>query len=130
MDLKGKKFIVIWIASTILMMMADMIWFQFSVEPFYKPMFEHIQHKKWSIRMASALTVWVLMGLFVSLQYDQCPRQPWWAFYIYGFIMYGVYNMTNHAVLRQYSLVVAAIDTLWGSLLVGTTAFVVRRVLS
>jgi uncharacterized membrane protein len=111
------------------MMLADTMWFQFSVERFYKPMFENIQNKKWSVRISSAVVVWLLMGLFIALQYQQCPKQPWWAFYLYGLIIYGVYNMTNHAVLRDYSLVVSAIDTLWGSVLIGTAAIAVMRIL-
>ena len=32
---------------------------------------------------------------------------------IYGLIMYGFYNFTNHAVFSNWSLYVAIIDTVW-----------------
>lgn len=43
--------------------------------------------------------------------------------FLFGFIVYGVYDMTNLALFNKWSLVLSLIDTIWGGLLFGTTIF-------
>jgi uncharacterized membrane protein len=118
----------IFLISSLLLMIFDVSWFQYSVDRFYKAMFESIQNKPWSVRPMSAIVVWLLMGLFITLQLKYCPAQPEWLFYVYGFIIYGVYNMTNHVVFKDYDLRVAFVDTLWGTVLMGTVARLVKSI--
>lgn len=43
-----------------------------------------------------------------------------------GLIMYGVYDMTNYATLKDWSLILSAADVAWGSTLSGIVAVVAR----
>ena len=43
--------------------------------------------------------------------------------FILGLVIYGVYNSTNYATLKNWTLKVTLIDTLWGGILMGLTAF-------
>ena len=43
--------------------------------------------------------------------------------FILGLVIYGVYNSTNYATLKNWTLKVLLIDTLWGGILMGLTAF-------
>ena len=36
---------------------------------------------------------------------------------IVGFFVYGIYNFTNLALLKDYSLKISIMDTLWGTIL-------------
>jgi uncharacterized membrane protein len=45
-----------------------------------------------------------------------------------GLIIYGIYNGTNIATIKQYSLKVSIIDTCWGALLSGVLAVLSREV--
>lgn len=118
-----RSFLTTWFLASLMLMVLDMLWFSVSVPMFYKPMFERIQHKKWNVRAWSTTSVWVLIGLFITTHIVSCSHQdktrPNYHMFLYGFIIYGVYNMTNHAVFEDYSLKVAAVDTIWGSLIVG-----------
>jgi uncharacterized membrane protein len=42
--------------------------------------------------------------------------------------MYGVYNFVNYAVLNDYLLSSALIDTIWGSILYMITLYVYRKI--
>jgi uncharacterized membrane protein len=43
--------------------------------------------------------------------------------FIFGLIVYGVFDMTNLAIFKNYSLFTGLIDMLWGSLLMSITSF-------
>lgn len=43
---------------------------------------------------------------------------------VVGFVIYGVYNTTNVALLKDYSLTLAFVDTIWGTLLFTISTFV------
>jgi uncharacterized membrane protein len=47
-----------------------------------------------------------------------------------GFSIYGVFNTTNVALFKNYSGVLALIDTLWGSFLFFITTYVYIRMLT
>lgn len=41
---------------------------------------------------------------------------------LFGFFAYATYDMTNYATLRNWSLAVSLVDTIWGTVLTGTAA--------
>jgi uncharacterized membrane protein len=43
---------------------------------------------------------------------------------LFGLVAYGTYDFTNLAVLADWSLKISLIDTLWGMIICGTTAWV------
>lgn len=43
-----------------------------------------------------------------------------WGF-IFGVVVYGTYGFTNHALVRNWPLEIALIDTLWGGVLCAAT---------
>jgi uncharacterized membrane protein len=45
---------------------------------------------------------------------------------LFGLILYGVYDLTNLAVLDKWTLRVTIVDIAWGCVLCGTTALVIR----
>jgi uncharacterized membrane protein len=128
--MKIEKFILVWLVSFILLVVFDMIWFSFSMPTIYKPLFNDIQ-KKFVFRVWSGIVVWVLIALFIAI--DQCwvvkkaPFDPRILGFIYGFIIYGVYNFTNYATLYKYNLKAVFTDTLWGSLNIGITTLIIHH---
>lgn len=42
---------------------------------------------------------------------------------LFGFFAYATYDMTNYATLRNWSLAVSLVDTLWGTCLTAVAAF-------
>lgn len=123
------NFLVTWIVAFVLLVFFDMVWFSISMNVFYKPMFHDIQ-KKFIFRVWSGIVVWILISLLVAI--DHCCLfkrfiDPRLIGFIYGFILYGVYNFTNYATLYKYNLKVVAADTLWGTLNVGLTTLIVHH---
>lgn len=46
--------------------------------------------------------------------------------FLLGIIIYGVYESTNYALLKNWSILTVIIDTLWGGLLFASTTYIVN----
>jgi len=106
-----KKLLVILLSLVIL----DLIYFQFTYSKFSK-MIQNIQGSDMSVRLGSAVVCYlVLTGLlyyFIIL-----PRRPAVDAAILGFGTYAVYETTSYALMRDWDLQIAIIDSLWGGIL-------------
>ena len=77
---------------------------------------------------ASAAVVYVLIpvgvALFVMPLAGGSPLKAlgWGA--LFGVILYGVYDFTNHSLLKDWPFIVVAVDVVWGAVLCGLTAVV------
>jgi len=46
--------------------------------------------------------------------------------FLLGIIIYGVYETTNYALLKNWSMLTVIIDTLWGGILFAITTYIVN----
>jgi len=46
--------------------------------------------------------------------------------FLLGIVIYGVYETTNYALLKNWSILTVIIDTLWGGLLFATTTYIIN----
>lgn len=46
--------------------------------------------------------------------------------FLFGLIIYGVYESTNYALFTNWSIITVFIDTLWGGILFGLTTYIVN----
>ncbi len=65
--------------------------------------------------------------LIVGLNYFIIkPRKSVSDAFLLGIIIYGVYETTNLALLKNWSILTVIIDTLWGGLLFAATTYIVN----
>ena len=103
----------------------DIIWFSLSVNPIYKPTILNIQKEPLEMKLLGGLFAWLLLaiGLYVfvlPLSNNLTNALIYGA--LYGFIVYGVYNGTNYAILKNYDLKVSLADLSWGIVVSTITA--------
>ena len=48
--------------------------------------------------------------------------------FLLGCIIYGVYETTNYALLKNWQITTVIIDTLWGGILFALTTFVMNKI--
>ena len=46
--------------------------------------------------------------------------------FLLGIVIYGVYETTNYALFKNWSMLTVIIDTLWGGLLFASTTYIVN----
>jgi uncharacterized membrane protein len=54
------------------------------------------------------------------------PRRSVNDAFLFGIVIYGVYETTNWAIFKNWSVVSVVIDTLWGGTLFALTTFIVN----
>jgi len=54
------------------------------------------------------------------------PRKSVNDAFLLGIVIYGVYETTNYALLKNWSIITVIIDTLWGGLLFAFTTYIVN----
>ena len=48
--------------------------------------------------------------------------------FLFGLIIYGVYETTNWALFENWSPITVIMDTLWGAILFGLVTFIVQKI--
>lgn len=51
-------------------------------------------------------------------------HRPVWEAFLFGLVMYGVYDTTNYALLKKWNPNLAMMDTLWGGVLMALTTYI------
>lgn len=54
------------------------------------------------------------------------PRRSVSDAFLLGIIIYGVYETTNYALFKNWSILTVIIDTLWGGLLFAATTYIIN----
>jgi len=84
-------------------------------------------------RVALNLKIWpaifcyffLIFGLYYFIL--RTNRSVFEAF-LFGLVIYGVYETTNYAMLKKWKLNIAIMDTLWGGVLMALTTAIVYAV--
>ena len=82
----------------------------------FMEMVRKVQGSELTVRYTSAIACYVFLvgGLYYFILKDR--RSPVDAF-LFGLVVYGVYDTTTYALLKNWRLELAVIDTLWGGVL-------------
>jgi uncharacterized membrane protein len=58
------------------------------------------------------------------------PRKSVNDAFLLGIVIYGVYETTNYALFKNWSIITVIMDTLWGGLLFASTTYIVNMLRS
>jgi uncharacterized membrane protein len=117
-------------------LMIDLTWLGVIMKDFYSRELGDLARRQGDSlapRWAAAILVYVLIPagivLFVRPLLGENANLfqafGWGA--IYGLVMYGVYDLTNLAVLEKWTVRMTLADIAWGCVLCGTTAAIMRQ---
>jgi uncharacterized membrane protein len=111
------------VLTGIILLSVDVL-FLYSNGTMFKKQIENVQHSAFSMNYFGAAFAYVLLifGLYWFIIKDNRPLID--AFML-GFVIYGVYEGTSKALLKNWDYKTMAIDTLWGGTLLVLTASIV-----
>lgn len=95
----------------ITLLLLDAIWISLRFKA-YAAVTEKVQGSPMRAKLIPALICYAFLGFGLYLVLPN----PTLAFFI-GLVIYGVYNFTNLALLKNYDTIVAVQDTIWGGIL-------------
>jgi uncharacterized membrane protein len=117
---------IVFVLTAIILIAIDAVYLKL-IAPFYNSQIKKIQGNEINFRMYSAFIVYII--LVTGLYYFVIgPNKTAKEGAFFGLVVYGVFDFTNHAILDNYSLPLAIMDTIWGAILCGSTTFVINKV--
>jgi uncharacterized membrane protein len=124
------------IISAIAMLCLDGLWLGVISKKLYFDKLRHLARtqdgQSFDVNYGAAGAVYVLMvlGFMVFL----APSLQKWSYLetilmasAMGVVVYGVYDFTNLATLREWPLLITLLDMAWGTVLFAVTAVVVKK---
>ena len=108
-----KSFVVI----MILYLVIDLPVIGYLNSKMYVDNFKQITNGKTTFKLIPAMVAYLILSLSVYYFIIKKSNNITIDSLMLGFVIYGIYNATNLATLKNYSVKVSIVDTLWGSFL-------------
>jgi uncharacterized membrane protein len=106
----------------LLLLVLDTIWIQFFLLKPFSNMIQDVQGSQMTVSPFKLILAYIVLYLLILFTIEKV-KTPQEAF-ILGMLVYGVYDSTNYATLKNWNLGVAIKDTLWGGVLFSTIKYI------
>lgn len=121
--------ILLFILVMLIIGLMDSIWFKLYFAKAFMDLVKEVQGgNKTNVRLVYAIFSYIILAfgflyfVFPLVKLAKTDGDLFAAIkpgVLWGFVVYGVFDMTNLAVFYKYSLYIACLDILWGSFLGG-----------
>jgi len=113
------------IVSSLLLFLIDSVYL-YLFRNYFNLQIRSIQGTDITVRIISMLLCYVILvgGLNYFILYK---KKSVWDAFLLGLLVYGVYETTNYAIFRKWTLKTVIIDTLWGGILFAFTTFLMKN---
>jgi uncharacterized membrane protein len=121
-------FLKTFLTILVIMLLLDSVYL-YLTKSMFGELVAKIQRTAMQFRIEGAIIVYILLAL--GLYYFIVkPGLSAWEAGLLGLVIYGTFDFTNYAMLKNYDLKIAIMDTVWGSLLFALTTLILGKVYS
>lgn len=127
-------FAIIVFLSAILFIVLDLIWFSFAGN-FFKSEIGEIARLKadgsWDVNIFPAILVYLIMGIGIAVFVHPNTNDLLSAVLLgglLGLVGYGLYDLTNLATLKHWTVRFTLVDMVWGTFLCATVSAIIYLV--
>lgn len=96
--------------------------------PLFAKMIKGIQKEDMKLNVFGAIGSYILL-ILVLYKFIILERKPLSDAFLLGFCVYGIFDMTNIAIFKNYQLIPALVDTVWGGVLFYTVTWITYKLL-
>jgi uncharacterized membrane protein len=112
------------LTSAIIFIVIDSVYLNIMKKYFFNQI-QSVQNSEPKLNFLGALLCYLF--LIIGINYFIIkPRKSVNEAFLLGIVIYGVYETTNYAILKNWSILTVFIDTLWGGLLFASTTYIVN----
>jgi uncharacterized membrane protein len=112
------------LVSAVVFIILDFVYLNV-IKGYFNNQIKSVQGSPIQINYLGAALCYIL--LIVGINYFIIkPRKSVSDAFLLGIIIYGVYETTNLALFKNWSILTVIIDTLWGGLLFASTTYIVN----
>lgn len=115
------------IISSILLVIIDSFYLSMIGKPIFEKTVAAIQGSKLAVNIPPAIFTYILMAIILNY-FIISANKPAFDAFILGFCAYGIFDFTNLAIFKNYTLKTAIMDTLWGAILFYITTLITYKV--
>jgi len=115
------------IISSILMIIIDTVYLSMIGKSAFEKTVAAIQGSKLVVNMPPAIFTYILMAIILNY-FIISANKPAFDAFILGFCAYGIFDFTNLAIFKNYTLKTAIMDTLWGAILFYVTTLITYKI--
>lgn len=101
------------IKAVLTLLVLDILWIYYFMGPRYHKLVLNIQSEKMKVNIYSGFFAYIFMVyllLEVVLKYKMTLKEG----FIFGFMVYGIYDLTCGAIFKKWDFQLAIIDMIWG----------------
>jgi uncharacterized membrane protein len=123
---------VVGVLSCVIMLTLDFMWITF-MKPIYAKWISAVQGASMTVRFIPAAAAYILMAMSVFfiliplVKHATSSLEKMLKASAVGLCTYGIYNTTNYAIFKNYSLTMAIVDTIWGMSLFSILGFFIMK---
>jgi uncharacterized membrane protein len=96
--------------------------------PMFNKMVKKIQKDDMKLNIYGAIGAYILMILAIY-KFIIMDRKPPMDAFILGICIYGVFDFTNYAIFKNYSIMIGLVDMLWGGCLYYIVTLITYKIL-
>jgi uncharacterized membrane protein len=113
------------VLSAIVLLVLDSIYLTLNKTAFATQVAD-IQRVALKVNFLGAIACYILLigGLYYFIL---MKKRPVLDAFIFGLVVYGVYDTTTYALFKKWSPYLAIMDTLWGGTLMATTTYITYK---
>ena len=126
------KFFFVALAITLIL---DFIWIQAIMKKFYTKNLSNIariEKNKLKPNLVPGLIVYLIIALGITLFVIPLSKTTLGSLAygaIFGLVVYGIYDLTNLSIIKNYSLKLTIVDVIWGTFLCSMVSFLTTIIL-
>ena len=110
------------------MLALDSLWLSNIGGPQFDKMVKGIQKDDMKVNMFGAIGSYILL-ILVLYKFIILERKSTTDAFLLGLCIYGIFDFTNIAIFKNYKLLPALVDTVWGGVLFYTVTWFTYKVL-
>jgi uncharacterized membrane protein len=92
---------------------------------YFKKQIKNVQGSELKMNFLGAAICYVFL-IFGINYFIINPRKSVYDAFLLGIVIYGVFETTNYAILKNWSIFSVLLDTLWGGVLFALTTYIVN----
>lgn len=114
------------LVSAIVFLLLDFIYLNL-IKNYFNKQIKDVQGSEIKINFMGVVLCYIILILGINY-FIINPRKSVMEAFLLGMLIYGVYETTNYALFKNWSIITVIIDTLWGGILFAVTTYIVNIV--
>jgi uncharacterized membrane protein len=117
-------FNILFLISAILFVVIDFVYLNL-IKKYFENQVKIVQDSQLQVNLLGVILCYIFLIFGLNYFIIKPKRSPYDAFLL-GILIYGVFETTNYALFKNWSIFTVILDTLWGGTLFAIVTFIIN----